>query len=326
MNNATVIPFDDMGGCPFPFFDDGLSADGWYKIAHDGGHFVATRIVRSQRKHVGGRQLREDIDICFDSLYAAALRKGLKDTKREKAMTAFIRAGMVKLYAGQPALDDYIAEHIRRKRHNLYARKKRFRRKAYLNKWNYFLTFTFDSAKHTPETFRKKLRKCLSNLHTRRGWRYMGVFEYSPEKERLHFHALAYIPDGEMLGKVEEKQSYSPQEGRMRTRHENSFFAEGFGVNDFTEINETALTYGHTVDYILKYLEKQGERIVYSRGIPTAICKKLTATDIITEFVHYGCVTCVLFDNILSWERDIMHYRPKQMSLIDVICNPPRAA
>lgn len=328
MNNATLIPLDDTDGCPFPFFDDDMPfADGWYKITHDGGHFVATRCMRSQRKHnTGGVNKKEDIDICFDSLYTAAMRKGLKDTKRESALTDFITAGMMKLYANHGDLCEYISDHIRRKRRNVFARKKRFRRKAYLNKWNYFVTFTFDGEKHTPETFRQKLRKCLSNLHCRRGWRYMGVFEYSPEKGRIHFHALAYIPDGQMLGKIEEKSSYSPQEGKMRTRRENSFFAAAFGVNDFEEIDETALTYGHTVDYILKYIEKQGERIVYSRGIATEICRKLTATDIITEFVHYGCETCLLFDNILNWERDIMHYKSKQMTMIDLLCNPPTAA
>lgn len=326
MNTATLIPLDDAGDCLLPFFEDEPSADGWYNISHDGGHFVATRVMQRKGKHTGGAKQKEDIDICFDSLYTAALRKGLKDTKRGTAMTDFILAGMMKLYAAHGDLGGYISDHIERKQRNLYARKKRFRRKAYLNKWNYFVTFTFDDAKHTPETFRKKLRKCLSNLHTRRGWRYMGVFEYSPEKGRIHFHALAYIPDGQMFGNIEEKQSYSPQAGKMRTRRENSFFADAFGVNDFAEIDETALTYGHTVEYILKYIEKQGERIVYSRGIPTVICKKLTATDIITEFVHYGCETYLLFDDILNWERDIMHYKPKQMTMIDLICNPPWAA
>ena len=154
----------------------------------------------------------------------------------------------------------------------------------------------------------------------------MGVFEYSPEKGRIHFHALAYIPDGQMLGKIEEKKSYSPQEGRMKTRHENEFFAEAFGVNDFAEIDDTAIYHGGTVEYVLKYMEKQGERIIYSRGITTAICKKLTATDIITEYSHYGCETCLLFDNIVDWEHDIMHFKPKQMSMIDLLCNPPQAA
>jgi hypothetical protein len=327
MNDIALTPVTDTYGCPFPFFeDDAPPAEGWYKITHDGGHYLATRVAPQKSKHFGGGKVREDIDICFDSLYMAGVRKRLKDTEREKALTGFIAAGMNKLYGNRPDLDEYIADNIKRKRHNLYARKKRFRRKAYLNKWNYFLTFTFDGAKHTPETFRQKLRKCLSNLHTRRGWRYMGVFEYSPEKGRIHFHALAYIPDGQMLGKIEQKESYSPQEGRMKTRRENSFFAEAFGVNDFQEIDNSPRAYRRAVEYILKYVEKQGERIVYSRGICTEICRKLTARDIITDFLHYGVETCLLYDDILDWERDIMHYKPKQMTMADLLCNPPQVA
>ena len=37
----------------------------------------------------------------------------------------------------------------------------------------------------------------------------MGVFENAPETERLHFHALMYIPDGEMIGNIYEKKDYN---------------------------------------------------------------------------------------------------------------------
>ncbi len=325
---SRLTPLNDWADCPFPFFDyePELPAEAWYNISHDGGHFIATRVIPHKCRHIGKGKPKKDYDICFDSLYTAAVRKGLKDTKRERQMTDFISQGMRKLYPAPFDVEEYVSEHVKKKRHNLYNRKKRFRRKAYLNRWNYFVTFTFDDKKHSPETFRKTLRRCLSNFHTRRGWRYMGVFEYSPEKERLHFHALAYIPEGEMVGHIEEKQSYSPQEGRMKTRRENSFFAENYGVNDFTEIDSTALTYGHTVDYLLKYIEKQGERIVYSRGIATAVCKKLTDKQIITGYLHYGCETYLLFDSVLDWDKDIMHYTPKQLTITDLLCNPPNAA
>lgn len=38
---------------------------------------------------------------------------------------------------------------------NLLIRKIRFVRKAYLNRFNYFATFTYDGAKHTEHTFKK---------------------------------------------------------------------------------------------------------------------------------------------------------------------------
>ena len=143
MNTPTITPLDDWAGCPFLLFGEGSPVDGWYKITHDGGHFLATRVFLKQSKHGGKGKTREAIDICFDSLYTAGVRKGLKDTRRKKALTGFIAAGMEKLYSNNPTLDDYIADRIKRKRRNLYNRKKRFRRKAYLNRWNYFVTVTY---------------------------------------------------------------------------------------------------------------------------------------------------------------------------------------
>lgn len=271
-------------------------------------------------KPVPHKHKREDIDIFFDSLYNAAMQDGLKGDE----MTAYIKAGILLLFPDYPALDKYIADRIERKLHNLYARKKRFRRKANLNRWNYFVTFTYADDKHDEDTFRRKLRKCLSNLHTRRGWRYMGVFECAPETGRLHFHGLLYIPDGELIGTITEKTDYSTAQGKMQTTHENDFFQKAFGRNDFEELNEMELKHGQTLNYLLKYIGKTGERIVYSRGIPTEIYRKLNADEIVTEMQDFG-TKYILFDNVISWERDIMHFKYKQVSMIDLICNPPRS-
>ena len=315
MSYANLTPIDDMSGCPLPFFGE---ENPYYKIYNDGGHYIATRCVRSQVKPVPHKNKREDIDILFDSLYTAAMQDGLKGDE----MTAYIKAGILLLFHDYPDLDKYIADKIERKQHNLYARKKRFRRKANLNRWNYFVTFTFADDKQDEDTFRKKLRKCLSNLHTRRSWRYMGVFERAPETGRLHFHGLLYIPQGEMIGKITEKTDYSTAQGKMQTTHENDFFQKAFGRNDFEELNEMELKHGQTLNYLLKYIGKTGERIVYSRGIPTEIYRKLNDDEIVTEMQDYG-TKYILFDDVLSWERDIMHFKYKQLSMIDLICNPP---
>lgn len=337
MNFADSTLVDDWSDCPLPFFDDtpllsNVPTERYYKIYHDGGHFIATLTARSQMKRTPKNPVRKDIDILFDSLFRAAIRQGLNnfDKKSKKyrnirEMTDFIRNGIVKLFPDYPNIDGYIEQKIKRKYHNIGVRKKRFRRKAYLNRWNYFVTFTYDDKKHTPETFRAKLRKCLSNLHTRRGWRYMGVFEYAPETGRLHFHGLVYVPDGEMISHLTEKKDYSTSQGKIQITHSNDFFAENFGRNDFEEINEMAIEHGRTPGYILKYIEKQDERIVYSRSIPTEICKKMTDTDIITSFVDY-VEKYILYDNVISWETDVMHFASKQMTFIDIMCNPPRVA
>lgn len=321
MNYANLIPVSDNEFNPFFFGESEQPAEKpYYKIYHDGGHYIATR-CGCKRKTVPHKHSREDIDILFDSLYVTAMQDSLKGDD----MITYIKAGILLLFPDYPALDKYIADKIERKLHNLYARKKRFRRKANLNKWNYFVTFTYDDSKHDADSFRAKLRKCLSNLHTRRGWRYMGVFERAPETGRLHFHGLIYIPDGEHIGTITEKTDYSTAQGKMQTTHENDFFHKAFGRNDFEELNEMELKHGQTLNYLLKYIGKTGERIVYSRGIPTEIYRKLNDDEIVTEMDDFG-IKYILFDDVISWERDIMHFKYKQMSIIDLICNPPRTA
>ena len=86
------------------------------------------------------------------------------------------------------------------------------------------------------------------------------------------------------------------------------------------------LKYGRIFEYIIKYIGKDDGRMYYSRGIPTEVYKELTADDIITGFIDY-VEKFVLQDSVVDWERDIMHYnRRKQMSIIDLLCNPPRVA
>ena len=211
-----------------PFFDEPRRInEGWYKVYHDGGHHVGTRVLPSKRKGKKKARSREDIDELVDSLFSSAMRKGLGTKRKKNELINFMKAGIEKLYPDFNATTEYIQGKLDKKFHNLYVRKKRFKRKAYLNRWNYFVTFTYDDKKQTEESFRKKLRKCLSNLHTRRKWRYMGVFENAPETERLHFHALMYIPDGEMIGSIYEKKDYNKKNGKMTTTRINTFFEDG---------------------------------------------------------------------------------------------------
>lgn len=330
MDYTNLIPVSDCSIFPFPFFDD-KPQEQWYKVYHDGGHYVATSISHTHCVSVLRKHENKDIDIMFDSLFKSAVQQGLNNYNKHKKnnvsrdMTNYIKTGIEKLFPNYSDLDGYIEKKIKRKYHNLGVRKKRFRRKAYLNRWNFFVTFTFDDNKHTPDSFRKKLRKCLSNLHTRRGWRYMGVFEYAPETGRLHFHGLLYIPDGEMVSKLTKKKDYSTAQGKMQITHSNEFFAKSFGRNDFEEISDMEIKHGHTLEYLLKYIEKQGERIVYSRGIATVVYKKLKATEIITSFVDY-VKKFVLFDSSIDWEKDVMRFQTHQMSFIDFMCNPSMLA
>lgn len=308
----------EIDNFPFQTFD--VPKEKYYKIYCDGGHYVGTLVQRSSLKPVKREKLLEEKNVFFDSLYSTATQLGYVRSER----LDFIRTGLTKFFS-DCGVDEYISERIKKKLHNTYVRKKRFRRKAYLNKWNYFITITYDDEKQTEDSFRKKMRKCLSNLHTRRGWKYMGVFERAPETGRLHFHALVYVPVGEMLGSITEVKDYSTAQGRMQITHSNSFFERYFGRNDFEEMTETQLRYGNTLNYILKYIEKTGERIVYSRGIPTVICKKVSDSNVITEFTDY-VEKFVFFDNVISEEDICRNIWYRQITITDILCNPPLSA
>ena len=156
-----LIPADYVRDNPF-------AEKHYYKIYHDGSHPVGTRIVKSKGKRPPKKQANTALDIAFDSLYYQAKRKGLNVEEQ----AAYIQAGLEKLYPANSTLQKYILEKIDKKQRNLWKRIKRFKRKVNMNRWTHFVTLTCDPKKHTEESFRKKLRKCLSNLHTRRGWKY----------------------------------------------------------------------------------------------------------------------------------------------------------
>jgi hypothetical protein len=300
MAKAHLIPADYLRNNPF-------AETHKYKIYHDGYNYVATRVIRSKGKRPPKRPKDTAFDIAFDSLYFQAKRKGLAGDE----MVDYIQAGLEKLYPASSSLRKYILEKIDKKQRNLWKRIKRFKRKVNMNRWNYFVTFTCDPKKHTEESFRKKLRKCLSNLHTRRGWKYMGVFEYGEANGAIHFHALIYVPDGEMIGDIVGVSEYSKKRGERYTRYGNTFFDDAFGKSDFQEVNPVLLKRGGTSRYLVKYITKTGEKIVYSRGIPAEICKELSDNDVVGTYLDFA-TKYVLWDDVLDWERDIKDYGKKK--------------
>lgn len=162
---------------------------------------------------------------------------------------------------------DTILKFVDNAKENLKSRKHRFKVKALNNDWNYFATFTYDDKKHTEESFVKTLKKKLQNLHTHYGWLYMGCFERSPIKERLHFHGLLYVPNGAMRGNIREEEYYDTMGRKKAVSYINEEFEDKIGRNDFKAITKLDLTFTHALDYIIKYIGKSDNKIVYSRGI-----------------------------------------------------------
>ena len=284
-----------------------------YKIYNDGGHFVATKAY--DRKFFRVKKEKTENDNTFDELYQICCDDNLEEKETKK----FIKDNLCLSFDDDTKLNNFVDKKIKQKKHNYFNRIKRLRRKANINYWSHFVTITYDSKKFSEEVFKRKLRKCLSNLHSRYNWKYMGVFEYSPEKERLHFHAIMYIPCDKMVGEIFEKRDYSTKKHEMQTRFENSFFAKRFGVNDFKSIQDRDSKNSLIVNYLVKYINKSSDRIIYSRGIPTEIYKRIDEKNIVTHMIDY-VIKYILFDDVIDIKRDVMRFEIKQMNMFDDMC------
>lgn len=268
-----------------------------YKIYNDGGHYVATKVKEKQGKKTLGVREKNALECVFDELYIYCINNNISGND----MIYYILCQFKERFGIEYEwLTQFIKDNIKRKLNNFHKRVKRFKRKAHLNKWNYFVTFTYDDKLTNAEDFRRKLRKCLSNLHCRKGWRYMGVFEYGGNNERLHFHCLLYVPNGEMVGEIFEKKRWSTKKHKMETIYCNTFFSKRFGDSDFKQVSCNEMT----INYILKYLHKTNEKIVYSRGVPSEIVKTICDEDIATEFLDF-VVKYVLYDDAISYDSDL---------------------
>ena len=269
-------------------------------ITHDGHHYIAAE--KGYPLYEGAQRYRrpkKEHELAFRELYRGSRMGSWQHSekgpeyvpgKSGEEQKQYIKEILNDTFGSIEDWDAFVDKEFERERNNYRARAKRFRRKAFLNDWNYFVTFTYDDKKGSEDSFKTRLRRSLSNLHSRRGWYYMGCFERSTVG-RLHFHGLFHIPPGEMVGEIEERRDYSTKQHKMQTAHVNTWFEKRFGRNDFAEICADEVNRGGVLEYVLKYIEKTGERIVYSRGIPTEIKQE----------VGYDQCACEFFDFVRKW-------------------------
>ena len=201
--------------------------------------------------------------------------------------------------------DLFIDVNLMRIRKNVNSRKNRAWRKARLAEFNYFCTFTYDSTKVTEEEFQRKLKRLLANLNYRRQWTYMGVWERGSKTERLHFHALVHVPENQMVGEFTEVKDYNTEKHCMQTQLVNSYFGERFGRTTFEPIEPQELDF--SLNYILKYIEKSGEKIVYSRGLFMYFQSDIMDDDVIMKMSNpnpeYKNEKYILFDNFTCMDE-----------------------
>lgn len=235
----------------------------------------------------------------FEELY----QKNIDLTR--KAQKKAICEGMLPYFNKREDCEIFVATNIDRKIRNLICRKVRMVRKANLAGFNYFCTFTYDNNLHNETSFKKKLKKCLENFATRKGWKYMGVWERAPETKRLHFHGLFYIPENTLSGEIIVIKDYNFREHKLKQIFQSTFFCKKFGRNDFEEIDIYEKRLGNAIAYLMKYIEKTGEKIVFSKGLPQYFVSDIIDDDVVTT-IGQEDKKLLLFDNFRCWDEGVL--------------------
>ena len=209
----------------------------------------------------------------FNSLY----RKYIDCKKKERKK--LITQDMLSYFESKQKCIDFVNLNFDRKQRNLICRRIRMVRKANLVNFNYFCTFTYDDKKHTEVTFKKKLRTCFRHLCERKNWKYMGVWERAPKTKRLHFHGLFLIPEKSMVGEIEKVRDYNLNSHKMQDTYQNTYFNNRFGRSDFEQLNKHKI--GEAMRYLIKYIEKTEEKIVYSKGLYQYFISDIMEDDVV---------------------------------------------
>ena len=197
---------------------------------------------------------------------------------------------------------EFVEMNFERKLRNLICRRIRMTRKANLANFNYFCTFTYNDKLHDENTFKKKLQGCFKMMCHRKGWKYMGVWERAPNTNRLHFHGLFNIPPNSMPGEIIEVSDYDTRSHKMRTTYQSSYFNERFGRSDFKEIDENENKLGNALAYLMKYMEKTGEKIVYSKNLPQYFISDIMDDDVVCT-IGQEDKKLLLFDDFKCWDE-----------------------
>ena len=262
------------------------------KVYSDGSHYIAipktTRPTKKKEK-----ASKEDIELKEKADKVFEENKGKKKTEKKEEL---IRA-LEEYFEDENEAKQFAYEYMEKRERNLIERRKRLSRKINIGRWNYFCTFTYDDKLHNEESFRKKLSNCLKKLSHRKGWVYIGVWERSPEKNRLHFHGLFYIPEGAMAGELVEVNDYGFSTHQRQITTQNTYFNERFGRSDFSSIPNNSIAIQDAKRYLMKYLEKSGERVVYSKGTPTYFISDILDDDVVCSMNEKKATKLILFDD-----------------------------
>ena len=104
-----------------------------------------------------------------------------------------------------------------------------------------------------------------------------------------------------MPGTILLYKDYSTKARRMQESYQNTYFNENFGRSDFKEIRSVA-SIGESLTYMMKYIEKSGERVVYSKNLPQYFISDIMGEDIVCK-TGLEDRKLLLFDDFTCWDE-----------------------
>ena len=267
------------------------------KVYFDGSHYIGIpQPIKKLKKKKIVKKVEDEKKQEFEKVY----KENLSKTKKEKK--EILENELSKHFESKKQAKEYVERNLERKKRNSIIRRTRLARKVNLQEWNYFCTFTYDDSKLNEYEFKKKLSNCFKKLSYRKKWKYVGVWERSPVNKRLHFNGLFYITT--MIGTIEEIRDYSTKKHQMQVAHQNPYFLERFGRNDFKSI-ESKEHVNESKNYLMKYIEKSNEKIVYSKGLPTYFVSDILEKDVICN-IGQEDRKILLFDNFTCLDEGLV--------------------
>lgn len=266
------------------------------KVYFDGSHYIAiphtTQPWKSKKRKVKKDKNEEKV-------------KEILESKKDKVKSEKIKEAVEEIDKEVKDIEkskEIVRKVLDKEKRNRIVRLTRLYRKVNLQQWTHFCTFTYDSEKLNEEEFKKKLLNCLRHLSSRKDWKYIGVWERSPINQRLHFHGIFVIP--KMIGEIIETKDYSTKTHKIQITYQNTFFLDRFGRNDFKEIEHSSLVY-QAISYILKYIRKTSEKVIYSKHLQTYLISDILENDIVCT-IGQEDRKLLLFDDFLCIDEGVV--------------------
>ena len=271
------------------------------KVYHDGNHYIAIpRTESPTTKKSGGKHYSYETEE-MKQIVETEL-KGIRSKKKQERKATELVEALKTNFESEEKAAEFVTAELERINRNYIVRLTRLKRKVNLGNWNYFCTFTYDDKKHTEDSFKEKLRNCFKKMSYRKGWIYIGVWERSYKNNRLHFHGLFNIPENAMVGDLIEHRDYSTKAHKMQTTMQNTYFNERFGRSDFQPIDPMDLDDAKA--YLMKYIEKTGERIAYSKNTFTYFYSDILDEDVICT-IGQEDRKLLLYDNFSCFDNGV---------------------